>query len=121
MLCARQPRKNMTMALVKCGECGNKISDKATACPNCGAPPAVQAAAAVATKKTSHYKVWLIVVAIVFGGGFIAAAVSNWGTERQVQDEARERQTRRDAYYAAQKRKLDAFHGNPAPTLAQAQ
>lgn len=26
------------MALVKCKECGKEISDKATACPNCGCP-----------------------------------------------------------------------------------
>lgn len=26
------------MALTQCGECGRKISDKASACPNCGAP-----------------------------------------------------------------------------------
>jgi hypothetical protein len=26
------------MALVKCAECGRQISDKATACPQCGAP-----------------------------------------------------------------------------------
>ncbi len=26
------------MALVRCGECGKKVSDKASACPNCGAP-----------------------------------------------------------------------------------
>lgn len=26
------------MALIKCYECGKEISDKATACPNCGAP-----------------------------------------------------------------------------------
>lgn len=28
------------MALIACHECGKQISDKATACPNCGAPPA---------------------------------------------------------------------------------
>ena len=28
------------MALIKCSECGKDVSDKATACPNCGAPPA---------------------------------------------------------------------------------
>ncbi len=27
------------MALVKCGECGNEISNKAQACPKCGAKP----------------------------------------------------------------------------------
>lgn len=26
------------MALIKCPECGKEISDKATACPNCGSP-----------------------------------------------------------------------------------
>lgn len=26
------------MALVKCGECGREVSDKATNCPNCGGP-----------------------------------------------------------------------------------
>ncbi|MBH1873536.1 zinc ribbon domain-containing protein [Stenotrophomonas maltophilia] len=26
------------MALIKCAECGNAVSDKATACPQCGAP-----------------------------------------------------------------------------------
>ena len=26
------------MALIKCSECGNDVSDKAKACPNCGCP-----------------------------------------------------------------------------------
>ncbi|MDO4171854.1 MAG: zinc-ribbon domain-containing protein, partial [Prevotellaceae bacterium] len=26
------------MAIVKCSECGKEVSDKATSCPNCGAP-----------------------------------------------------------------------------------
>jgi hypothetical protein len=30
--------KKLTMALIKCSECGKDVSDKATACPNCGAP-----------------------------------------------------------------------------------
>lgn len=29
------------MALIECAECGREISDKATACPSCGAPPEV--------------------------------------------------------------------------------
>src|SRR6266516_8081167 len=31
--------RKLTMALIKCSECGKDVSDKATACPNCGAPP----------------------------------------------------------------------------------
>jgi len=34
------------MALVKCVECGNEVSDKATACPKCGAPPSPPASTA---------------------------------------------------------------------------
>lgn len=29
------------MALIKCSECGKEVSDKATACPNCGCPISV--------------------------------------------------------------------------------
>ncbi len=31
------------MALIECGECGNQVSDKAAACPKCGAPIAEKA------------------------------------------------------------------------------
>lgn len=34
------------MALISCGECGNQVSDRATACPNCGNPIATVAAGA---------------------------------------------------------------------------
>lgn len=32
------------MALIKCPECGKEISDKASACPNCGCPIAEMSA-----------------------------------------------------------------------------
>lgn len=43
------------MALVKCVECGNEISDKAKHCPSCGSPP---------PKKTSAVT-WFALVCIV--------------------------------------------------------
>lgn len=43
------------MALVDCKECGQKVSTKAKACPNCGAKPA---------KKTSLFT-WIILLGIV--------------------------------------------------------
>lgn len=36
-LCQRCTQINV-MALIKCNECGQMVSDKANACPNCGAP-----------------------------------------------------------------------------------
>jgi DNA-directed RNA polymerase subunit RPC12/RpoP len=30
------------MALIKCHECGNQVSDNAVACPECGAPVMVR-------------------------------------------------------------------------------
>ncbi len=38
-------RYNPSVALIKCSECGREVSDKAAACPQCGAPVVAQAAA----------------------------------------------------------------------------
>lgn len=60
------------MALVACGECGKEVSDKAPACPGCGAPPAVQAGApplAKVKRKTSPVT-WVALVAVIAGGAW---------------------------------------------------
>ena len=51
------------MALIKCKECGESISKKASSCPKCGAP---------AKKKTSVLT-WLVV--ILLGLGFIGSMI----------------------------------------------
>lgn len=45
------------MALIECGECSGKLSDKAPACPHCGAPPTTP------PPVTGTNRVWLIVIA----------------------------------------------------------
>lgn len=45
------------MALINCAECGNQVSDKATACPKCGAPP-VQITSPENTQKKESYTVY---------------------------------------------------------------
>lgn len=106
------------MALVKCGECGSKISDKATACPKCGAPPSV------AKQKSRSYGLWGVFVLLLLSG-FVSSAVSNCSAEKQqqakAQAEAQERQARRQVFAEAQKKRIDAFNSNPASTLMQAQ
>ena len=79
------------MALIKCGECGKEISDRAAACPGCGAPiaaPAAQAAPSAPPQTNSKVRVeragfrWelagfvVILVAIVVGiaGGGVGVA-----------------------------------------------
>lgn len=52
------------MALIKCKECGNQISDQAKNCPICGATP---------KKKTSAIT-WVVLVCLV--GGFIQVMFS---------------------------------------------
>lgn len=42
------------MALIKCVECGKEISDKASSCPNCGAPISAQSAVIDETKEIKH-------------------------------------------------------------------
>jgi hypothetical protein len=63
------------MALVKCEECGNRISDKAQTCPQCGAP--VVKGVSPPKKKTSVVT-W--VVAILFGFWVFA-----WFSSREAQ------------------------------------
>jgi uncharacterized membrane protein YvbJ len=43
------------MALIPCDECGKEISEKAAACPNCGAP--VSGKSSVSLDPKSHAKV----------------------------------------------------------------
>jgi hypothetical protein len=63
------------MALIKCAECGREISDKAAACPNCGAP--VQAAPAAGTttegteRKSAGASSALGIVAVIVGLGAV--------------------------------------------------
>ncbi len=47
------------MALTKCNECGTDISDKATACPKCGAP-------ASKPKKKTGLLTWIFAAVIAF-------------------------------------------------------
>lgn len=61
------------MALIACLECHKEISDKAAACPHCGAPVSANSPAAVKKKSSGLLKwvlgvpVGLFVVVIVFG------------------------------------------------------
>lgn len=57
------------MALTKCKECGEKISNKAKVCPSCGAVP----------KKTSGCAGCLIICLLGFGGLFAIGAFNGGG------------------------------------------
>lgn len=66
------------MALIKCPECGTEVSDRAPACPNCGAPIAAAAEATAAgaalttTQGTSKkLKLQSLIAGIVFAISFI--------------------------------------------------
>ena len=54
------------MALVKCKECGNKVSKKAKTCPQCGAPN---------KKRNSPFEYFLLIVIIFLG--FVAISTFN--------------------------------------------
>ncbi len=53
------------MALVKCSECGQEISDMATACPKCGKPTGVQLKAE--PKLKVEFSLWSIATFIIGG------------------------------------------------------
>ena len=67
----------ISMALIKCPECSREISDKATACPNCGCPiinekeyspplqTQTQQPGKTKKKKNSSLSVWALVLSIL--------------------------------------------------------
>ena len=55
------------MALIFCSECGHQVSDKASACPNCGAPISVSAPVYPATEENNGGGS-LVVLGYVFSG-----------------------------------------------------
>lgn len=65
------------MALVTCTECGNAVSDKAVACPKCGAPVS---AAAKYVPEPSHWLRNTVILVLVLLGGFLAFGFMLAGT-----------------------------------------
>ena len=57
----RANKGNSAMAMTKCGECGRDISDKATACPGCGAPAAAPSTPKVKTRPAFKVLGWMLV------------------------------------------------------------
>lgn len=82
------------MALMECSECGRQISDKAAACPGCGAPvesqpmagqPAAETPAAeAAVPAVNNNRTWIYVVAAlsVATVGWLALVLSAGGDPR---------------------------------------
>jgi len=71
------------MALVKCGECGARVSSSAAACPHCGAPVAADGRAAgtaltttQATSKQLKLHTLISVLAIIVGLVWLLIAAS---------------------------------------------
>ncbi|MCG3744583.1 hypothetical protein ACXHPE_17315 [Vibrio cincinnatiensis] len=99
------------MALVKCKECGEKVSTKAKSCPNCGAKP---------PKKTSIVT-WAVLVLILFGVYGVWQAESSLTPEqRKAREEQRaiaakqqeEQRVKESAQKAAEEKekRLKGFH-----------
>jgi len=62
------------VALIKCTECGKEVSDKAAACPGCGAPTSIikQEIARQPAKGTSATAALVIIGVLLIGGGALA-------------------------------------------------
>lgn len=59
------------MALQACSECSKEISDKASACPHCGAP-------VISAKKTPpHVPIWAYVVSGLLGGWLMVSCAGS--------------------------------------------
>lgn len=73
--------------LIKCGECGTEISDKAAACPQCGAPLGVQKPVPVSIvqppKERNNALLWLLSVPLGLGPAFVIYGFSIPEYEKQ--------------------------------------
>lgn len=63
------------MALVKCGDCGKKMSEKAATCPKCGAPPPV-----IVAKKSNATILFFIFIALFIVTIFLSNIGGNTGS-----------------------------------------
>lgn len=90
------------MALIKCPECGKKISDMAESCPHCGMPTSeIKAAATISTnqpKKKNGMPTWLsaliITGSIILIGGIMLLFIDGKSSDNNVnQDSIQETET----------------------------
>lgn len=81
------------MSTIKCKECGNQISKKATACPSCGAPP----------KKKISFKVWLIVA---FVSIIMINSIVQDGRDAEVEKQAHQTAIDNAEYFQSNKDKI---------------
>lgn len=59
------------MSLIKCPDCGKDVSDKASACPSCGAP------IAAAEHDAKHFRWSLLSMCMILAGAFLTMAASS--------------------------------------------
>ena len=90
------------MALIKCRECGKKVSLNASACPKCGEPPPTKEQ--LKQERVRGLKFWGIVIAILFFV-FVSAAVKNSWDRSQAK--------------AAKIARLENFNSNPEIILTE--
>lgn len=66
------------MALIKCTECGKDVSDKAAACPGCGAPLPVKSLVPDEPGTTSGASSLALLAMVIAGIGLVGWAVKFW-------------------------------------------
>jgi len=88
------------MALVKCGECGEQISDKAAACPKCGAP-ATKPKAPPAKTSGCAMVVLASILALAFGS--ILTTMSGSGQKSTAAPSANDQRNKEEAWIDAGK------------------
>lgn len=90
------------MALIKCTECGQMISDKASKCPNCGCPTQDNLTHGFeSAKKSKNGLIWLISIlslSVLLGGGYYFYNKTN-GTEGEEVNEIRIDSLLADGHY----------------------
>lgn len=66
------------MALIKCAECGKELSEKAVACPGCGAPSPVKSLVPAEPGTSSGAAGLALLAMVITGLGLAAWAIKFW-------------------------------------------
>jgi len=85
------------MALIKCHECGKKVSTEAAACPSCGAVPRVP------ISKPTNWGRWVLIIGAAWAGIAVYGAINDWQDRRAAKKAEYAEMRRRESLTSAQR------------------
>jgi hypothetical protein len=97
------------MALIKCHECGKKVSTESASCPNCGAAVRIPVPKSKASSGKPVNRVLLAILGLLLFGSILSLEMQKHKSPEELKEEA-------DAQRASQERKIEEDKRNAVET-----